>query len=100
MITVATPLRDGVPDLTYIESCARTLGEHLRPGATVVLGSTTYPGTTEELLPPILEKASGLEGGVDFLAGFSPERIAPGASAGRSRGRPNWCPESTPNPSM
>ncbi|MEV8606168.1 nucleotide sugar dehydrogenase [Streptomyces griseoviridis] len=78
VITVPTPLRDGVPDLTYIESCARTLGKHLRPGATVVLESTTYPGTTEELLVPILEKASGLKGGVDFLAGFSPERIAPG----------------------
>ncbi|MFD4946987.1 nucleotide sugar dehydrogenase [Streptomyces sp. NPDC058409] len=78
VITVPTPLRDGVPDLTYIESCARTLGEHLRPGAAVVLESTTYPGTTEELLLPILEKTSGLKGGVDFLAGFSPERIAPG----------------------
>jgi len=78
VITVPTPLRDGVPDLTYIESCARTLGGRLRPGATVVLESTTYPGTTEELLVPILEKASGLKAGVDFLAGFSPERIAPG----------------------
>ncbi|MFI1727398.1 nucleotide sugar dehydrogenase [Streptomyces sp. NPDC020489] len=75
VITVPTPLRDGVPDLTCIESCARTLGEHLRPGATVVLESTTYPGTTEELLVPILEEVSGLKGGVDFLAGFSPERI-------------------------
>ncbi|MEV5534831.1 nucleotide sugar dehydrogenase [Streptomyces prunicolor] len=75
VITVPTPLRDGVPDLTYIESCARTLGEHLRPGATVILESTTYPGTTEELLVPILEEVSGLKGGVDFLAGFSPERI-------------------------
>lgn len=78
VITVPTPLRDGVPDLSYIESCARTLGEHLRPGATVVLESTSYPGTTEELLLPTLEKTSGLKGGVDFLAGFSPERIAPG----------------------
>jgi UDP-N-acetyl-D-glucosamine dehydrogenase len=78
VITVPTPLRDGVPDLTCIESCARTLGEHLRPGATVILESTTYPGTTEELLLPILEKTSGLKGGTDFLAGFSPERIAPG----------------------
>ncbi|MEV6512914.1 nucleotide sugar dehydrogenase [Streptomyces sp. NPDC051642] len=75
VITVPTPLRDGVPDLTYIESCARTLGEHLRPGATVVLESTSYPGTTEELLVPLLEEVSGLKGGVDFLAGFSPERI-------------------------
>lgn len=78
VITVPTPLRDGVPDLSYIETCARTLGEHLRPGATVVLESTTYPGCTEELLVPILEKASGLRAGDDFLAGFSPERIAPG----------------------
>ncbi|MGI5484957.1 nucleotide sugar dehydrogenase [Streptomyces lavendofoliae] len=78
VITVPTPLRDGVPDLTHIESCARTLGEHLRPGATVILESTTYPGTTEDLLLPILEEVSGLKGGVGFLAGFSPERIAPG----------------------
>ncbi|WEH35511.1 nucleotide sugar dehydrogenase [Streptomyces sp. AM 4-1-1] len=78
VITVPTPLRDGVPDLTYIKTCARTLGGHLRPGATVVLESTTYPGTTEELLLPILEEASGLKAGEDFQAGFSPERIAPG----------------------
>ncbi|MGW2556321.1 nucleotide sugar dehydrogenase [Streptomyces sp. NPDC001635] len=78
VITVPTPLRDGVPDLTYIETCARTIGEYLRPGATVVLESTTYPGCTEELLLPILEKASALRAGEDFLAGFSPERIAPG----------------------
>lgn len=78
VITVPTPLRDGVPDLTYIESCARTLGGHLRPGATVVLESTSYPGTTRELLVPILEEASGLRAG-DFLAGFSPERITPGS---------------------
>ncbi|MFF7169678.1 nucleotide sugar dehydrogenase [Streptomyces pseudovenezuelae] len=77
VITVPTPLRDGVPDLSYIETCARTLGAHLRPGAAVVLESTTYPGTTEELLLPILEETSGLKAG-DFLAGFSPERIAPG----------------------
>ncbi|MFF4712229.1 nucleotide sugar dehydrogenase [Streptomyces eurythermus] len=88
VITVPTPLRDGVPDLTYVESCARTLGEHLRPGAAVVLESTTYPGTTEELLLPILEMASGLKGGVDFLAGFSPERIAPGNKRWSFEGTP------------
>ncbi|MCX5303089.1 hypothetical protein OG304_06430 [Streptomyces sp. NBC_00160] len=81
VITVPTPLRDGVADPTYIESCARPLGEHLRPGATVVLESTTYPGTTEELLLPILEKTSGLKGGVDYLAGFSPERYRSGKQA-------------------
>jgi UDP-N-acetyl-D-glucosamine dehydrogenase len=78
VITVPTPLRDGVPDLTHVESCAQVLGGHLRPGATVVLESTSYPGTTEEVLLPILEKASGLTGGAEFMAGFSPERIAPG----------------------
>ncbi|MFJ6722499.1 nucleotide sugar dehydrogenase [Streptomyces sp. NPDC091259] len=88
VITVPTPLRDGVPDLSYIESCARTLGKHLHRGATVVLESTTYPGTTEELLLPALEEASGLKGGVDFLAGFSPERIAPGNK--------KWSFETTP----
>ncbi|MFB7075898.1 nucleotide sugar dehydrogenase, partial [Streptomyces sp. NPDC056290] len=88
VITVPTPLRDGVPDLTHIESCARTLGEHLRPGATVVLESTTYPGTTEELLLPILETTSGLKGGVDFLGGFSPERIAPGNKRWSFEGTP------------
>lgn len=88
VITVPTPLRGGVPDLTYIESCARTLAEHLRPGAAVVLESTTYPGTTQELLLPILEEVSGLKGGVDFLAGFSPERIAPGNSKWSFEGTP------------
>lgn len=88
VITVPTPLWDGVPDLTYIKSCARTLGEHLRPRTTVVLESTTYPGTTEELLLPVLEKASGLRAGLDFLAGFSPERIAPGNKRWSFEGTP------------
>ncbi|UWE12849.1 nucleotide sugar dehydrogenase [Actinacidiphila bryophytorum] len=88
VIAVPTPLRDGVPDLTCIRSCARTLGEHLRPGATVVLESTSYPGTTEEVVVPILEKVSGLKGGVDFQAGFSPERIAPGNKRWSFEGTP------------
>ncbi|ATZ21944.1 UDP-N-acetyl-D-glucosamine 6-dehydrogenase [Streptomyces lavendulae subsp. lavendulae] len=88
VITVPTPLRDGVPDLSHIEACAQTLGEHLRPGATVVLESTTYPGTTEELLVPTLEKASGLKGGSDFSVGFSPERIAPGSKRWSFEGTP------------
>ena len=79
--TVPTPLREGVPDLSYIESAARTLGAKLTPGAVVVLESTTYPGTTEELLIPILETESGLRAGADFAVGFSPERIDPGSAA-------------------
>ncbi|MCX5174233.1 nucleotide sugar dehydrogenase [Streptomyces virginiae] len=88
VITVPTPLRDGLPDLSYIEACARTLGEHLRSGASVVLESTTYPGTTEDVLLPILEEASGLKGGVDFHVGFSPERIAPGNKRWSFEGTP------------
>lgn len=78
VITVPTPLRESVPDLTFIEDSARSLAEYLRAGSTVVLESTTYPGTTEELLVPILEAGSGLRAGVDFYVGYSPERIDPG----------------------
>ncbi len=80
VISVPTPLRDGTPDLTFIEDAARMLAPHLRPGALVVLESTTYPGTTAELLGPTLaEHAPGdLEPGRDFLLGYSPERIDPG----------------------
>ena len=78
VITVPTPLRDGAPDLSHIEAATATLAPFLRPGATVVLESTTYPGTTEELVQPLLEARSGLEAGVDFHLGYSPERIDPG----------------------
>jgi len=78
VITVPTPLKEGVPDLSYIEDAAATLGRYLRPGATVILESTTYPGTTEELVGAILEEHSGLAAGVDFHLGYSPERIDPG----------------------
>jgi UDP-N-acetyl-D-glucosamine dehydrogenase len=78
VITVPTPLREGAPDLSYIEEAARGLSQHLKEGATVILESTTYPGTTEELLTPILEKGSGLEAGRQFYVGYSPERIDPG----------------------
>ncbi|MHA0289050.1 nucleotide sugar dehydrogenase [Mycobacterium sp. C3-094] len=78
IIAVPTPLREGVPDLRYIEQSAETLGRYLRPGATVVVESTTYPGTTEELVAPILQDGSGLVAGVDFHLGYSPERIDPG----------------------
>jgi UDP-N-acetyl-D-glucosamine dehydrogenase len=78
VITVPTPLREGSPDLSYIDSAATTIGGHLRAGATVVLESTTYPGTTEERVAPILERESGLRAGADFHLGYSPERIDPG----------------------
>ena len=78
VITVPTPLRDGAPDLSFIESAGALLAPHLLPGSCVILESTTYPGTTEEVLAPILEAGSGLKSGVDFRLGFSPERIDPG----------------------
>jgi UDP-N-acetyl-D-glucosamine dehydrogenase len=78
VITVPTPLRDTLPDLSYIKSAAAGLAPHLTMDATVVLESTTYPGTTQELLVPILEQHSGLKAGEDFHVGYSPERIDPG----------------------
>jgi len=78
VITVPTPLREGNPDLSYIEEAGRSLAPLLRKGAIVVLESTTYPGTTQELLAPILEAGSGLRAGEDFFLGYSPERIDPG----------------------
>ncbi|MBA3289010.1 MAG: nucleotide sugar dehydrogenase, partial [Acidimicrobiia bacterium] len=78
VITVPTPLREGVPDLSHIEDAGRAVAGFLRPGACVILESTTYPGTTEELLGPILEAGSGLSVGSDFHLGYSPERIDPG----------------------
>jgi len=78
VITAPTPLRDGLPDLSYIEAAGRTLARYLRPGATVVLESTSYPGTTQEVMLPLLEDGSGLIAGPDFHLGYSPERIDPG----------------------
>jgi nucleotide sugar dehydrogenase len=79
VICVPTPLgRDGHPDLAYVESAARSVSSVLSTGALVVLESTTYPGTTEEVIRPLLEQGSGLIAGVDFHLAYSPERIDPG----------------------
>lgn len=78
VITVPTPLREGLPDLSHIESSAQVLSRFVRPGTTVILESTTYPGTTEELVAHLLESGSGLAAGEDFHLGYSPERIDPG----------------------
>jgi nucleotide sugar dehydrogenase len=78
VITVPTPLRDRSPDLSFITSAAGELGRYVTPGSLVVLESTTYPGTTEDLLRPILEQGSGLSAGADFALGYSPERVDPG----------------------
>jgi nucleotide sugar dehydrogenase len=79
VICVPTPLSesDG-PDLTAVRAATETAAALIRPGSVVVLESTTYPGTTDEIVRPILEKASGLSAGIGFHLAFSPERIDPG----------------------
>lgn len=78
-ICVPTPLDSHQqPDISYVRSSAEAIAKHMTRGTIVVLESTTYPGTTEELLKPILEQGSGLKCGSDFYLGFSPERIDPG----------------------
>ncbi|WP_275462245.1 nucleotide sugar dehydrogenase [Streptomyces noursei] len=88
VIAVPTPLCDRMPDLSHIAGSARMLGGCLRPGAVVVLESTTYPGTTEELVGAILEEESGLRAGEDFHLGYSPERIDPGNTQWRLENTP------------
>jgi UDP-N-acetyl-D-glucosamine dehydrogenase len=88
VISVPTPLREHLPDLSYVESAASLLAPHVRQGSTVILESTTYPGTTEEVVGPLLEKGSGLTAGADFHLGYSPERIDPG--------NVSWTLENTP----
>jgi UDP-N-acetyl-D-glucosamine dehydrogenase len=78
IVSVPTPLKEGVPDLSFIEDAARMLARNLKPGSTVILESTTYPGTTVELLVPILEEGSRMVAGEEFHVGYSPERIDPG----------------------
>jgi len=79
-ICVPTPLdAHRQPDISYVELSVKSIAEHLHKGMMVVLESTSYPGTTEELVKPILE-ASGLECGKDFYLGFSPERVNPGSA--------------------
>lgn len=78
-ICVPTPLdAHQQPDISYVRSSTEEIAKYLTKGTMVVLESTTYPGTTEELLKPILEKGSGLKCGEDFYLGFSPERVDPG----------------------
>ncbi|MFI6287226.1 nucleotide sugar dehydrogenase [Streptomyces sp. NPDC051018] len=88
VVAVPTPLRDGAPDLSHVEDSALLLGHHLARGATVVLESTTYPGTTEEVFGPLLERTSGLTAGSDFHLGYSPERIDPGNHTWRLENTP------------
>lgn len=79
IVAVPTPVNDDhTPDLTPVEGASRILGQNLTKGSVVVFESTVYPGVTEDICVPILERESGLKCGVDFKIGYSPERINPG----------------------
>jgi UDP-N-acetyl-D-glucosamine dehydrogenase len=88
LICVPTPLTDHAPDLDMVRKAAASVGRSLAPGRLVVLESTTYPGTTEEVVRPILESESGLTAGRDFALGYSPERIDPGQAVHRLQDTP------------
>ncbi|MBP3683823.1 MAG: nucleotide sugar dehydrogenase [Oscillospiraceae bacterium] len=79
IVAVPTPVnKDNTPDLRPVEGASRTVGQNLTPGSIVVFESTVYPGVTEDICIPIIEKESGLKCGVDWKIGYSPERINPG----------------------
>ncbi len=79
IVAVPTPVNDDTtPDLRPVEGASRTVGRNLTPGTIVVFESTVYPGVTEDICVPIIEKESGLKCGVDWKIGYSPERINPG----------------------
>jgi UDP-N-acetyl-D-galactosamine dehydrogenase len=79
IVAVPTPINEALqPDLTALRKSSELIGSNLSPGSIVVFESTVYPGATEEVCQPILEKASGMKCGVDFKLGYSPERINPG----------------------
>src|SRR5512147_3199457 len=79
IVAVPTPINEALqPDLKALRMSSELIGKHLSPGTIVVYESTVYPGVTEEICLPILEKKSGMKAGVDFKVGYSPERINPG----------------------
>ncbi|WP_284643282.1 nucleotide sugar dehydrogenase [Paenibacillus silviterrae] len=95
-ICVPTPLDDyQQPDISYVRSSAESIAQHLRPGMLVVLESTTYPGTTEEVVKPILE-STGLTCGVDFHLAYSPERVDPGNKHFNTKNTPKVVGGTTP----
>jgi UDP-N-acetyl-D-glucosamine dehydrogenase len=95
-ICVPTPLRKTKdPDMSYIVSAAEAIADHVHPGMLVILESTTYPGTTEEVVQPLLER-TGLRAGVDFFLAFSPERVDPGNRTFHTRNVPKVVGGMTP----
>ncbi len=88
-ICVPTPLdKYQQPNVSYLKTSSQDIAKHLTKGTVVVLESTTYPGTTEELIKPILEEGSGLKCGEDFYLGFSPERVDPGNKQFKTKNTP------------
>ncbi len=88
VISVPTPLTDYQPDLSYVEAAAKSVGENLVSNQVIILESTTYPGTTLEVLIPNLERYSSLKAGSDFFVGYSPERIDPGNTQWKFKNTP------------
>ena len=87
IVCVPTPLRKSKdPDVSYILTATKEIAKHLRKGQIIIFESTTYPGTTRELVKPLLEK-KGLKAGKDFFLAFSPERVAAACSAASMIGR-------------
>lgn len=96
-IAVPTPLdRHQQPDISYVKASTESIAPHLHKDMLIVLESTTYPGTTEELLKPILENASGLKCGEDFYLAFSPERVDPGNLIYKTKNTPKVVGGCTP----
>ncbi len=96
-IAVPTPLdKHQEPDISYVKSSTESIAPYLHKDMLIVLESTTYPGTTEELLKPILEKASGLKCGEDFYLAFSPERVDPGNLIYKTKNTPKVVGGCTP----
>ena len=88
-ICVPTPLDEHQePDISFVRASTEAISRYLKPDTMVVLESTTYPGTTEELIKPILENGSGLKCGKDFYLGFSPERVDPGNLVYKTKNTP------------
>jgi UDP-N-acetyl-D-glucosamine dehydrogenase len=99
-ICVPTPLRKTKdPDMSYIVSAVEGIAKYLHPGMLIILESTTYPGTTDEVVQPMLE-ATGLKAGVDFFLAFSPERVDPGNPTFQTHNVPKVVGGCTPNCSM
>ena len=88
IISVPTPLTDYQPDLQYVKAAAASIGRNLKDSQVIILESTTYPGTTEEVLVPEIKKHSDKVPGEDYFVGYSPERIDPGNKKWRFRNTP------------